>query len=588
MYNNFFGFRERPFKLTPDPAYLFLGKSHEEAIAHLIYAISQGEGFVEIIGEAGTGKTTLCRALIERLENEIEVAYIFNPKLDSVQLLKAVNDELGIDAGADTVKDLIDALNAFLLQKKAEGKKVILLIDEAQNLTKEVIEQVRLLSNLETATDKLLQIILAGQPELADMLDSYELRQLRQRITLSCWLKPLTRKETAAYIRHRIGIASQKPGVKFSWAATDAIFRYSQGIPRLINIAADRTLLVAYGLNQHKSGRRTAAAALRELRGPQNRARGRRRTDSRPGWVLLLLAVLLLFIIYHFKLFDPTDPARPRDSAGQASSSSAEAGRVVAKGPLQSPGTAKAAPAPAATVEVAPDAKTPARPETDLPADPVAQGDALPLFLTRLDAVWSRHAAAETVLKLWGIEAAAAAPAVSMPDKNFLEAVAADNDLALLSLPQDLDLIRKLDLPTILTCSVPDNGLPRFVVLSSIDADKATLLGGTAENAIAVAPDALKPFCSGSGYVFWKNFRGLVDSGRAGLSKDSIVSLKLMLLDMGYDAIQISPDYDAATVRAVKTIQEKQGLKVDGIVGPRTKIALYSQMKSYPIPHIVR
>ena len=166
MYNDFFGFRERPFRLVPDPAYLFLSESHEEAMAHLIYAISQGEGFVEIIGEAGTGKTTLCRAFLERLDKDTEVAYIFNPKLDSVQLLKAINDEFAIDSKVDNIKALIDTLNAFLMEKRTEGKRAILLIDEAQNLTKEVLEQLRLLSNLETTTAKLLQIILVGQPEL--------------------------------------------------------------------------------------------------------------------------------------------------------------------------------------------------------------------------------------------------------------------------------------------------------------------------------------------------------------------------------------------------------------------------------------
>ena len=170
MYKNFFGFKERPFQLLPNPVYLFLSRSHEEALAHLIYAMSQGDGFVEITGEVGTGKTTLCRAFLEKLNENTEAAYIFNPKLDSVQLLKTINDEFGISSEADNSKDLIDTLNAFLMGKKAEGKKAILVIDEAQNLDKDVLEQIRLLSNLETTTSKLLQIILVGQPELGEML----------------------------------------------------------------------------------------------------------------------------------------------------------------------------------------------------------------------------------------------------------------------------------------------------------------------------------------------------------------------------------------------------------------------------------
>ncbi|MGE5840727.1 MAG: ExeA family protein, partial [Deltaproteobacteria bacterium] len=185
MYNSFFGFRERPFQLVPNPAYLYLSRSHEEAMAHMVYAISQGDGFVEITGEVGTGKTTLCRAVLENLDPRTKAAYIFNPKLDSLQLLKAINDEFGIDSGSDSIKELTDTLNAFLMKNRMEGNKVVLIIDEAQNLNKDVLEQLRLISNLETTTSKLIQIILVGQPELGEMLDSNELRQLGQRINLT-------------------------------------------------------------------------------------------------------------------------------------------------------------------------------------------------------------------------------------------------------------------------------------------------------------------------------------------------------------------------------------------------------------------
>ena len=162
MYNDFFGFNERPFKLVPNPAYLFQSKSHEEVLAHLIYSVNQGDGFVEITGEVGTGKTTLCRVFLENIGKNVESAYIFNPKLDAIQLLKNINDEFGIDSKANNTKTLIDTLNAFLMEKMAGGVKAVLLIDEAQNLTREVLEQLRLLSNLETTNRKLLEIILVG------------------------------------------------------------------------------------------------------------------------------------------------------------------------------------------------------------------------------------------------------------------------------------------------------------------------------------------------------------------------------------------------------------------------------------------
>ncbi len=185
MYIKFFGFKENPFKLASDPAYLFLGKSHEEALAHLIYAVSEGEGFISIIGKQGVGKTTICRAFIERRDENIEVAYIFKSELGPEELLKRINTEFSISDATHDVKELIDALNSFLMQKRVEGKKVVLFIDNAQNLKEDALEQVRLLSNLETPRDKLLQIVLVGEPRLADMLGSYALRQIGQRVSVN-------------------------------------------------------------------------------------------------------------------------------------------------------------------------------------------------------------------------------------------------------------------------------------------------------------------------------------------------------------------------------------------------------------------
>ena len=266
MYENFFSFIEKPFKLVPNPAYLFLSKSHEEALAHLNYAMSQGDGFMEITGEVGTGKTTLCRAFLENLDANTIAAYIFNPRLSPKQLIKTINDELGINYDTNHAKDLIDKLNAFLMHQKSEGKKVILLIDEAQNLSRNILEQLRLLSNLETNKEKLLQIILVGQPELSDILDSHELRQLGQRITLRCHITPLNFKETLEYIKFRINIAARNAGTKFDRSAYRQIYNYSGGIPRMINIACDRALLTAFGLSQHKITGSIARASIKELK----------------------------------------------------------------------------------------------------------------------------------------------------------------------------------------------------------------------------------------------------------------------------------------------------------------------------------
>ncbi len=265
MYNAFFNLREKPFKLVPNPEFLFLGKCHEEALAHLMYATSQGDGFVEITGEVGTGKTTLCRVFLENLDKNIEAAFIFNSKLNATQLLQTILKELGIISIANGPTELTSDLNDFLLEKKAQGKSVILLIDEAQNLGKETLEQLRLLSNLETTRSKLIQIILVGQPELKDILDSHEMRQLRQRINLSFHIHPMTKKETLDYITHRVNIASLSPQTLFTRSAQKAIYRFTRGIPRLINIACDRSLLVAYSLKHKKVSPSSVKVAIDEL-----------------------------------------------------------------------------------------------------------------------------------------------------------------------------------------------------------------------------------------------------------------------------------------------------------------------------------
>ncbi|MEN8232445.1 MAG: AAA family ATPase, partial [Thermodesulfobacteriota bacterium] len=302
MYNKFFGFKEKPFKLVPNPEYLFLSKSHEEVLAHLTYAISHGDGFVEITGEVGTGKTTLCRVFLGSLDSSFEAAYVFNPKLDALQLLKAINDEFGISSKPDNTKDLIDILNGFLIEKKAAGQKVLVLIDEAQNLSLEVLEQLRLLSNLETTQEKLLQIILVGQPELGDMLSSQQLRQLGQRITINCKLDPLTFQEAKDYIRHRISLASHRAGPPFDKGSYRAIYEYSKGIPRLINIACNRVLLNAFSRNSFEVTGSITKEAIKELtRKKSGHSHGW--LQGRPGFaiasaVFIPLAIVIFYLFY--------------------------------------------------------------------------------------------------------------------------------------------------------------------------------------------------------------------------------------------------------------------------------------------------
>jgi general secretion pathway protein A len=257
MYTAFFGLREKPFSLTPDPNFLYLAAPHREALAHILYGIEQGEGFIAVTGEVGTGKTTLCRTLLGRLGAETEVAYIFNPSLSGEELLRAINGELGLSTEGRSRAELSDQLNHFLLEKKRAERRVLLIVDEAQNLQTSTLEEIRLLSNLETSTSKLIQILLFGQPELDDMLDSKELRQLRQRISVRWALEPLSHDEVSEYVRHRLRIAAGGECDLFTNGATRELCRRTGGIPRLVNLLADRALLAGYA-----SGKRVIAPAL--------------------------------------------------------------------------------------------------------------------------------------------------------------------------------------------------------------------------------------------------------------------------------------------------------------------------------------
>src|SRR5271166_221903 len=280
MYTSFFGLSEKPFAITPDPRYLYLSERHAEALAHLLYGINEAGGFIQLTGEVGTGKTTVVRSLLSRLPQHADVAVIMNPRITPAEFLLTICEELGVGiAGSerDSVKQMVDALNRRLLEAHAEGRRVIVIVDEAQNLSSEVLEQVRLLTNLETSTQKLLQIILIGQPELRELLDRTDLRQLAQRITGRYHLKPLSREETQGYIRHRLRVAGAA-GEIFTAAALREVHRVSSGIPRVINVCCDRALLGAYT----QELRKVTAPLVRRAAGE---VYGRRFAPAWVGWI---------------------------------------------------------------------------------------------------------------------------------------------------------------------------------------------------------------------------------------------------------------------------------------------------------------
>jgi len=589
MYNSFYGFKERPFQLVPNPAYLYLSRSHEEAMAHVVYAISQGEGFVEITGEVGMGKTTLCRAVLENQDQDTEAAYIFNPKLDALQLLKAINDEFGVSSSGETAKELIDSLNAFLMKKKMEGKKAVLIIDEAQNLTKDVLEQLRLLSNLETTTSKLIQIILAGQPELGELLDSHELSPLGQRITLRCYLTPLSYRETREYIHHRIQVASQKPEVCFTRLALRAIYNYSGGIPRLINIVCDRALLTAYGLNRKRISGPIARSSIREL---SSRGDVRRLRLQRKGRMSLSMGVVLgvfiaalylaaLFLIIHRsvdlkinRLIESGEIERPKvtqevdsvqdpqDHGGAFAMTQEGGGGVAQEDRGRSEPTGRREFSPAAVAD-------------------------LGGVLGKINRRSSRALAMKAAIDLWSASPVNSAVLHEMEDDQaFFKLAARQNGLSIHRVEGDLDFLLKLNLPAVLECYLQGGGAPRYLTLARVYEEDLVLLGGTMEEGIQTGRDQLTAYWSRVAYVVWKDFLSLPGTLAPRYTSDAVLTLKMFMHDLGYDEMDITPTYDEMTAKAIKEIQDKHGIPVDGMVGPLTKMALYNEKDTLDIPRL--
>jgi general secretion pathway protein A len=622
MYNKFFGFKEKPFKLVPNPEYLFLSKSHEETLAHLTYAISQGDGFVEVTGEVGTGKTTLCRVFLENLDKSIHAAYIFNPKLDALQLLKAINDEFGIDSEPDNTKDLIDRLNAFLIEKKGAGQKALVLIDEAQNLSLEVLEQLRLLSNLETTQEKLLQIILVGQPELRDMLASHQLRQLGQRITINSQLSPLTYVETKDYIRHRITLASHRAGPPFAKASYNAIYEYSQGIPRLINIACDRALLNAFSRNSFNISGSITKEAIRELRGGKTGLLSG--LFQRAAGVVIISAIFIPVILLLLFIANGEAPKIPAISKllSPERVTQAEPQRVI---PVE--GQIGELPAPP-EMPVALQAAAPsALQENSLPeshgaesgnniatltahvnnstVSPLATGtpnaeQKVPnsmdkqnfgAYLQKLNSRFSRNISIEGILKLW-------LPTTEIninqdkiiADQLFFEDEAKLYDLELKSIATESDLafIEALNLPAIFTFYLTGHTWPKYLAAAYIDNEKVYFFADAQGQTVSVDRDIFLQYWSGEAYIVWKNFKNLNWVLSQGSRGQDVITLKKLLLRLGYSSVIITDSYDNDTVQLIKDIQAKHSLHVDGIVGPFTKIALYNESSEFIKPSLVR
>jgi len=560
MYLQFFGLREKPFALSPDPRYLFLAESHREALAHLLYGVDQGEGFIAVVGEVGTGKTTLCRTLLQRLGSETEVAFIFNPDLSPHELLESVCNELGIVVpSAVSRRDLNDRINELLLHEKRRGRRVLLIIDEAQNLRPETLEQVRLLSNLETETEKLIQIVLLGQPELEAKLASRELRQLRQRISVWWHLGPMKRSETFEYVRHRLRVAGASGRPVISERALREVHKRSQGVPRVVNILCDRALLSAYAAGAREVRARHVRRAAGEL-GPRRVPRWRR-VLLHPAWVAAAGALVLGFGAWQLLgggVWPPGAAVAPAEAAPPA---------VAAPPPPEAAGPGAGEPEAAAA-----------------PPDSAAQPEPLDAVLTRLGARESEALAAGALWSSWTLDPPGA-PVDSLQD---LVRALEDRGLRVQRMEDaDLAVLEALNHPALLRVAGSD-GRPRSVLLRHLDGETATLLG-VGDATVARVPAAqLEALWAGEAWVVWRDFVSLPAVIREGHGGASVYWLQSTLAELGFYGASPTGRYDPPTRRAVRAFQSSRGLASDGRVGPRTKMALYDALGDFAIPRLRR
>jgi general secretion pathway protein A len=537
MYTSFFGLSEKPFAITPDPRYLYLSERHAEALAHLLYGINESGGFIQLTGEVGTGKTTVVRTLLSRVPHHADVAVILNPRVTPVEFLLTICEELGLgiaEADRDSVKQMVDALNRRLLSGHAEGRRIIVLVDEAQNLSIDVLEQVRLLTNLETPTQKLLQIILIGQPELRELLDRTDLRQLAQRITGRYHLKPLSREETKGYVRHRLRVAGATEDI-FTPAALAELHRLSQGIPRVINVACDRALLGAYTQEVKKINAGLVRRAAGEVY-------GRRFLPTWLGWVVgsfgLVALAGTLFLGWQFWL-----QSSPIFSAARAPKSAAAAH------PATTPATAPAAqpvvPAPLATV----------------PAPKLASVKAL---LEANEANTTDAAAFRRLLSLWG---------TALSDDRDPCGQAAKAGLSCLEQRGSWTQVRTLNRPAILTLT-DERGQRHRVVLSSLDDRTATLNLGEHNEKVSI--DDLSRDWFGEFTVVWKPKTSRARSLSLGMQGDEVRWLRRSLNALGGAAAdpEHADVYDQELAIAVQNFQREHRLNVDGIAGVQTQVVL--------------
>ena len=494
MYESWYGFREKPFNLTPDPKYLYLSRRHAEAFAHLEFGRRERGGFILVTGEVGTGKTTLARYFLSKLGPDTQTAFVLYPALTAEELLRTVLDDLHVTPEGTSKKSLVDALHRFLLESRAANRNVVLLIDEAQDLSAEVLEQIRLISNLETDTEKLIQIILMGQSELRDLLGRHELRQLAQRVTARYHLAPLSPAETGEYVRHRIVVAGGEGKVGFTAEALASVHRLSGGVPRLVNLVCDRALLAGYV----KASRTITAGMVRQAAEEVGGERPAPAFRWRHGLIATGLTLALAVLAF-----------------------------AVA------PRLAQAPEAPAPAVE------RPAAATVPTPTPPPPRSDRLDEILKNAPRAASFAAAAAQVEAAWGVSV-----------------------LSRTALRTHLEQLRSLDIPAVLEMFHPARRDTCFVALLRLD-ERSAVVGAGDLLPIEVPLSQVDALWTRDAVLWWPEPSGLRIDREA---REAWARQKLS--GLGY----AEPELGAAVIR----FQGSARLVPDGLLGPRTRMALFA------------
>jgi general secretion pathway protein A len=538
MYLDLHGFREKPFNLTPDPRFIFLSKSHKESFAHLLYGINNRVGFIALTGEVGSGKTTVLRALLSQLDvDQYRTALIFNPCLSPTELLQNINREFGIPTDTSNNSTPLDSLNQFLLKQNAEGRTVVLAIDEAQDLEAPVLEQIRLISNLETDREKLIQIVLSGQPELVQILKRSEMRQLSQRITVRYHLQSMDFKDTVHYIHHRLEVAGGRGGVVFSTGALKRIYKFSHGLPRLINVACDRALLTGYSRDTTSINSRITAAGIEDMRkntAPHDR---KRRLILIPASAML--AVLFAGVIYfHWHdLIDPFNTSKQREAIGDQA-------------------------------------------EKDL----VLTGEELSVELGRVIEAESARRAFNTLAGFWKV------PGIP-EDSNFsysdgMNSAALNRELHLYRFSGNLGTLLRLNYPAAVELTMP--GIPgkRFLPLVGME-DEHFLIDPPIGGRNSLSFTELEKHWSGKGFLLWRDFLSLLPSLSVKAKGEHIKRLQGLLQEAAAYHKSLTGVYDSDTLSAIKQFQLSKGIEGDGIAGAQTLMVLYHSIDRFGVPGLI-